>query len=91
MLFDGLSVKLSVMKSIQTCVSRIVRRYLADRQMSVTALAKKIGLSRPTLSARLSGATRWTIDDLEDLVRIGVPVDFEIFGSAIEEAYSNED
>lgn len=79
------------MNSIQTCVTRIVRRYLADTNTSVTGLAKKVGLSRPTLSARLSGATRWTIDDLEDLVRIGVPVDFEIFGSAIKEAYSNED
>ena len=79
------------MRSIQTCVSRIVRRYLADSQLSVTAFAKQLGLSRPALSARLSGATRWTIDDLEDLVRIGVPVDFEIFGSAIKEAYSDED
>ena len=73
------------MRSIQTCVSRIVRRYLADSQLSVTAFAKQLGLSRPTLSARLSGATRWTIDDLEDLVRIGVPIGLDIFGAALSE------
>lgn len=73
------------MTSIQTCVSRIVRRYLADTNTSVTSLAKKVGLSRPTLSARLSGATRWTIDDLDRLIQIGTPIGLDIFGAALSE------
>lgn len=76
------------MTSTQTIVSRIVRRYIADERLSISSLSRIMGISRPTLSARLSGATRWTLDDLDRLIQIGVPIGLDIFGAALREEYT---
>lgn len=79
------------MTSTQTVVTRVVRNYLHDSGISQQSLAAELGVTQATLSRKLSGIRTWSLDDLDQLIQIGVPVDFEIFGSAIEEAYSNED
>lgn len=78
------------MNSIQTCVTRIVRRYIADNQLSITAFSQALNISRPTLSARLSGTTRWSVDDLDRLIQLGVPIGLDIFGAAAMEEYTHE-
>lgn len=88
---DGISVKLFDMTSTQTIVSRIVRRYIADQRLSISSLSRIMGVSRPTLSARLSGTTRWNLDDLDRLIQIGVPIGLDVFGAAVREDYINED
>ena len=78
------------MSLIQTCVTRIVRRYIAENQLSITALSQALHISRPTLSARLSGTTRWSVDDLDRLIQVGVPIGLDIFGAAAMEEYTHE-
>ncbi len=78
------------MNSIQTCVTRIVRRYIADNQLSITAFSQALNISRPTLSARLSGTTRWSVDDLDRLIQLGVPIGLDIFDAAAMEEYTHE-
>lgn len=73
------------MTSIQATVSPKVRQYLDDNQVSVTAFSEQMGITRPTLSARLSGMTRWNIKDLDQLIKIGVPIGLDIFGAALTE------
>lgn len=85
MLFVGFSVKLSAITSIQATVSQKVRQYLEDKQLSVTAFSEQMGITRPTLSARLSGTTRWNVKDLDQLIKIGVPIGLDIFGAALTE------
>ena len=85
MLLVGFSIKLSVVTSIQATVSPKVRQYLDDNQVSVTAFSEQMGITRPTLSARLSGTTRWNIKDLDQLIKIGVPIGLDIFGAALTE------
>jgi len=87
---DGFSVKLLHMAPTQTIVSRIVRRYIADNQLSITAFSQALNISRPTLSARLSGTTRWSVDDLDRLIQLGVPIGLDIFGAAAMEEYTHE-
>ena len=78
------------MTSIQATVSPKVRQYLDDNQVSVTAFSEQMGITRPTLSARLSGMTRWNIKDLDQLIKIGVPIGLDIFGAALTEEGEDE-
>ena len=73
---------LFAMTSTQTIVSRIVRRYIADNRLSISSLSRIMDVSRPTLSARLSGATRWNLDDVDRLIQLGVPIGLDVFGAA---------
>ena len=41
-----------------------VRAWMARRDVKQEALAKALGMTQPSLSMRLRGRTRWTIQDL---------------------------
>ena len=43
-------------------------------------VAKRLGLSQSLVSARLRGATRWSLDDLDKLWDLGVPIDLPTYG-----------
>ena len=45
-------------------VSIEVKVWMARRGMGQAALAEYLGVSRQALSARLTGRTQWTVDDL---------------------------
>lgn len=45
-------------------VSGEVRAWMARRDLKQEALAKALGITQPSLSMRLRGRTRWTIQDL---------------------------
>ena len=45
-------------------VSGEVKAWMASRDVRQEALAKALGMTQPSLSMRLRGRTRWTIQDL---------------------------
>ena len=45
-------------------VSGEVKAWMARRDVRQEALAKALGMTQPSLSMRLLGRTRWTIQDL---------------------------
>ena len=45
-------------------VSGEVRAWMARRDVKQGTLAKALGMTQPSLSMRLRGRTRWTIQDL---------------------------
>lgn len=52
-----------------------VRAEMARRGISQTALAKSLGLSQPSVSARLRGATPFDINELSAVAHfLGVPL-----------------
>lgn len=78
------------MTSTQTVVTRVVRNYLHDSGISQQSLAAELGVTQATLSRKLSGIRTWSLDDLYQLIQIGVPIGLDIFGAAICEEYTNE-
>ena len=79
------------MTSTQTVVTRMVRNYLHDSGISQRSLAAELGITQATLSRKLSGIRTWSLDDLDRLIQIGVPIGLDVFGSALTEEYINED
>lgn len=73
------------MTSMQTVVTRVVRNYLHDSGISQRLLAAELGVTQATLSRKLSGIRTWSLDDLDQLVQIGVPIGLDIFGAALSE------
>lgn len=69
----------------QTILSRQVKRYMAGQGISQAALAADLGMTQSALSQRLSATTRWNLDDIDQLMRIGVPVGFGTLAAAMEE------
>jgi transcriptional regulator with XRE-family HTH domain len=56
-------------------VSREVRAWMARRDVKQEALAKALGITQPSLSMRLRGRTRWTVQDLATVSEVlDVPV-----------------
>lgn len=78
------------MTSTQTVVTRMVRNYLHDSGISQRSLAAELGITQATLSRKLSGIRTWSLDDLDSLIQIGVPIGLDVFGAAAMEEYSNE-
>ena len=62
------------MRTSHETISRQVRRYLHMNSMPQANLGRAIGLTQSQVSARLRGATKWTIDDVDNLAELGVPV-----------------
>jgi len=60
--------------SRQAVTSRAVRRHLRERGLSQAALAEVLGMTQQTLSARLTGRRRWSAEELDQLVSVGVPL-----------------
>ena len=75
----------------QTVLSRQVKRYMADQGISQRSLAADLGMTQSALSQRLSATTRWNLKDIDQLMRIGVPVGFGTLAAVINEDYPNED
>nr|DAN58739.1 MAG TPA: helix-turn-helix domain protein [Caudoviricetes sp.] len=69
----------------QTILSRQVKRYMADQGISQAALAADLGMTQSALSQRLSATTRWNLKDIDQLMRIGVPVGFGTLAAVINE------
>ena len=69
----------------QTILSRQVKRYMADQGISQAALASDLGMTQSALSQRLSATTRWNLKDIDQLMRIGVPVGFGTLSAALSE------
>ena len=74
----------------QTVLSRQVKRYMAGQGISQAALAADLGMTQSALSQRLTATTRWNLDDIDQLMRLGIPVGFGTLSAAREE-YTNED
>lgn len=79
------------MTSTQTVVTRMVRNYLHDSGITQKAIAADLGITQATLSRKLSGIRTWSLDDLDRLIQIGVPIGLDVFGAALTEEYINED
>lgn len=76
------------MTSTQTIVTRLVKNYLRDSGITQRSLAAELGITQATLSRKLSGIRMWSLDDLDRLIQIGVPIGLDIFGAAIREEYT---
>lgn len=75
----------------QTSINRLIKRFMHAQGVSQASLAADLGISQSAVSHRLSGITRWNLDDLDRLIQIGVPIGLDVFGAAIREDYTNED
>nr|DAN31948.1 MAG TPA: helix-turn-helix domain protein [Caudoviricetes sp.] len=62
------------MLSNQLLVSRAVRRFMDANHITQGAIARVLGVNQGQVSARLRGATRWSLDDLDRLAAAGVPI-----------------
>ena len=70
----------------QETVSRVVRVYMAARDETQEELGRELGLSRPAVTQKLSGRSRWTLADLEGLARhYGLPVEELIKGPILDQ------
>lgn len=79
------------MTSTQTVATRVVRNYLHDSGISQQSLAAELGVTQATLSRKLSGIRTWSLDDLDQLIQIGVPIGLDIFGAAVNEEYAQKE
>jgi len=55
-------------------VSNEVRRYMDASHMTQAAVGRALGISQSQVSARLQGRIRWSLDDIDRLSAVGVPV-----------------
>lgn len=73
------------MSSSQALLSDAVQRFLKDTNTPQTALAEDLGITQATLSRKLSGVRNWNLKDIDQLMRIGVPVGFGTLSAALTE------
>ena len=78
------------MNKSEIAVSRCVKTYMAIHSFTQAQFAAELNISESALSKRLNGVARWQLDDLDCLIRIGVPIGLEIFGAAVRAEYSRE-
>lgn len=62
------------MTTSQTVVSREVRHFMVDQGITQAGLAERLDLSQGKVSKRLRGITRWSLEDLDKLWDMGVPI-----------------
>lgn len=74
--------KLRTMSSSQTAITREVRRWMTAERNTQAEVAARLGISQASLSRKLSGDRLWSIDDLDRLWDIGVPIDLPAYGEA---------
>ncbi|WP_165217263.1 helix-turn-helix transcriptional regulator [Schaalia sp. ZJ1691] len=67
------------MSKSQAIISREVRRFMDAAHLSQAELAKTLGIDQTGVSARLNGRTRWSLDDLDILREIGVPLELSAY------------
>lgn len=73
------------MSSSQALLSDAVQRFLKDTNTPQTALADNLGITQATLSRKLNGVRNWNLKDVDQLMRIGVPVGFGTLAAALTE------
>ena len=73
------------MSSSQALLSDAVQRFLKDTNTPQTALADDLGIRQATLSRKLNGVRNWNLKDVDQLMRIGVPVGFGTLAAALTE------
>lgn len=73
------------MRSTQTIVTRLVKKFLHESGITQKTLASSLGITQPTLSRKLTGIRTWSLDDLDQLIQIGVPIGLDVFGAALSE------
>ena len=78
------------MQSTQTIVTRLVKNYLNKSGTTQKTLAAALGITQPTLSRKLTGIRTWSLDDLDQLIQLGVPIGLDVFGAAVMEEYTHE-
>ena len=79
------------MQSIQTIVTRLVKNYLNDSGTTQKTFAAALGITQPTLSRKLTGIRTWSLDELDQLIQIGVPIGLDVFGAAVNEEYAQKE
>lgn len=73
------------MRSTQTIVTRLVKNFLSESGITQKTLAAALEITQPTLSRKLTGIRTWSLDDLDQLIQIGVPIGLDVFGAALTE------
>lgn len=73
------------MTSTQTVVTRLVKNYLRDSGITQSSLAAELEITQATLSRKITGIRTWSLDDLDRLIQIGVPIGLDVFGAALTE------
>lgn len=73
------------MRSTQTIVTRLVKNFLSESGITQQTLAAALGITQPTLSRKITGIRTWSLDDLDQLIQIGVPIGLDVFGAALTE------
>lgn len=73
------------MNTAQAFLSDAVQRFLKDTNTPQTVLAEDLGITQATLSRKLSGVRNWNLKDIDQLMRIGVPVGFGTLSAALTE------
>lgn len=73
------------MRSTQTIVTRLVKNFLNESSITQKTLAAALGTTQPTLSRKITGIRTWSLDDLDQLIQIGVPIGLDVFGAALTE------
>lgn len=72
----------------QLLVSAAVRRFMDASHISQTAIGRILGVNQSQVSARLRGAIRWSLDDIDRLAAAGVPI--ALTSTDPEEVATNE-
>ena len=83
-------------RSLQVNVTRVVQALMGISGMNQQDLVERLGIAQPTLSHKMNGRRRWSLEDLEILSRaFGVsprmfltPPD-EIFGPVLAQAQAD--
>lgn len=70
------------MATSQTAVSREVQRWMAENRLSQAQVGAVLGVSQVQVSARLRGVTNWSLDDLDKLWELGVPITLPTYQGA---------
>lgn len=73
------------MTTSQCFLSHAVQRYLKETNTPQSVLAEDLGITQATLSRKLSGVRNWNLKDIDQLMRIGVPVGFGTLAAALSE------
>ena len=73
------------MRSTQTIVTRLVENFLSESGITQKTLAAALEIAQPTLSRKLTGIRTWSLDDLDQLIQIGLPIGLDVFGAALTE------
>ena len=60
------------MGDTNNAITKIIGDYLHTQKITKTQLGKQIGLSPSGIGGKLSGARKWTLQDVDNLTRAGV-------------------